>query len=179
MFKRSNSVSKQEIYSGKPNNILCLGYKVQKGDRNSLIGCKLGSLGLPMINSYPNSHVNTLKSQLWDRLLCVIGEEAMFALLLKTSIFIPLAGGKDRQTYYQLCGELYFSFCNWHTTNFSAFFFHLQDGWKSALLTLTVTQFSDAPSWNLIPQRSLLEWSRDNAYDGSGVLTFCVECDNQ
>ncbi|KAF8543650.1 hypothetical protein BDD12DRAFT_192287 [Trichophaea hybrida] len=95
IFKRS----KQQCL--QPNNILCLGYRIQ--NEHNKFPVRPGALNIPVFNFYPNSHVNTLKSQLWDRLLYVIGEVAMITLLLKTCIFIPLAGGKDKQTYYQLC----------------------------------------------------------------------------
>lgn len=96
LFQRSLSAaprSRDAVYPGKPNHILGLGCKIQ---------------GMRLLNTYPNSHVNTLKSQLWERLLQVIGMNAMFKLLLETSIFIRLgaaAGKKDQMQYYQLSGE--------------------------------------------------------------------------
>lgn len=87
------------VFRGRPNHILCLGFT---GERR-----KGTHFGVHMVNKYPNSHVNALKSQKWDRLLQVIGEAAMVALLLETSIFVPSTSAGDRQIYYQLSGKIF------------------------------------------------------------------------
>jgi hypothetical protein len=114
--------SRDAVYPGKPNHILGLGYMVQTKNRDSLPGCNVGPFGLRLINNYPNSHVNTLKSQLWERMLRVIGEDSMYKLLLETSIFMRVGEEEDKRMYYQLSGEKFqpFSFLR------SCAFLHLQ-----------------------------------------------------
>lgn len=108
------------VYPGKPNHILSLGYAIHTpaihsagmgvGDNDRAEYHVLpGALTVPLVNRYPNSHVNTLKSRVWQRLLRVVGDAAMVHLLLGTSVFVPV-GGKERGTYYQLSGERFFSF---------------------------------------------------------------------
>lgn len=99
LFRRSYISAedpRHAVFRGRPNHILCLGFT---GERRK------GALFDVHVNKYPNSHVNALKSQKWDRLLQVIGEPAMVALLLETSIFVPLSSAGDRQIYYQLSGK--------------------------------------------------------------------------
>jgi len=97
------------VYPGKPNHILALGYAIQSsnGGSGDHAECHvvLGPLAIPLVNRYPNSHVNMLKSQIWERLLRVIGDRAMFNLLLGTCVFMRVGEEADRRTYYQLSGE--------------------------------------------------------------------------
>lgn len=59
------------------------------------------------MNYYPNTHITTLKSRLWGKVLETIGEEPMLDLLLNTSIFLQLNQENDvsKSNYYQLAGE--------------------------------------------------------------------------
>ncbi|KAA8900825.1 hypothetical protein FN846DRAFT_127446 [Sphaerosporella brunnea] len=102
---RASRGSRDAIFPGKPNNILGLGYyMVHTQNRESLKGGQAGPLGFQVVNKYPNSHVNALKSHLWERLLRVIGEGSMFKLLLDTSIFMRVGEEQDKRMYYQLSG---------------------------------------------------------------------------
>lgn len=108
LFYRSQNApkaSKLAIYPGKPNHILTQGYKLHQYHRKSLPGFNPGQLGIQVINTYPNSHVNTIKGPLWGKLLLLIKEDVMLKLLLDTSVFISLGKEENKNNYYQLCGK--------------------------------------------------------------------------
>lgn len=108
LFRRSfNSPkgSKAAVFPGRPNHIFALGYVVHSQSRNGITGCHVGPLGIQLLNRYPNSHVITVKSNLWNKLLQLIGDEIMFKLLIDTCIFIPVGEERAKKTYYQLCGK--------------------------------------------------------------------------
>ncbi|RPB27373.1 hypothetical protein L211DRAFT_536952 [Terfezia boudieri ATCC MYA-4762] len=69
-----------------PTNILTGGYKFKNGD---------------IVCSIPNTHVQTLKSPLWQQLLKLIREAVMLDLLLTTSVFIFT----KNDCFYQLIGN--------------------------------------------------------------------------
>lgn len=59
-----------------------------------------------VVSHYPNSHVSTLKNNLWADVLGLLGmegERIMIDLILKFGIFVAVESGKEN--YYQLCGK--------------------------------------------------------------------------
>lgn len=86
-----------------PNHVLSFGYSCVQGSRTSLPGIQQGMMGLNIANEYPNSHVNTLRTPVWTRLLDMVGRECMFDLLLRRCVFMPL-GPETKRNYYQLSG---------------------------------------------------------------------------
>lgn len=103
LCKRRSIGAKYPKPRGKAN-ILCYGYTPPSANQDT--PCYMGALETAQpVSNYPNSHINTLKSQQWERLLVLIGRDRMFKLLLSNSIFLPLGEDKDKMIYYQLCGK--------------------------------------------------------------------------
>lgn len=106
------------------------------------------------MNYYPNTHITTLKSRLWGKVLETIGEEPMLDLLLNTSIFLQLNQENDvsKSNYYQLAGEFlgrgeerisafFFTFA------FFIFFFFILSVFR-LLLFLSWKRIAGNPSWS-------------------------------
>lgn len=94
------------MYPGKPNNILAQGYSLNN-NRYAGPGFSVGPLGIDVVNFYPNTHIGTLKSPMWARLLQIVGDEVILDLLLNTSIFPQLDGNLydvTKANFYQLAG---------------------------------------------------------------------------
>lgn len=84
----------------KPKNILTNGFKLAYGFTPKKQ--RAGIIGVDVETEYPNNYYETVKSKPWQELLKVVGEDAMFDVLMNTNLFSAI--GHDN--YYQLAGRL-------------------------------------------------------------------------
>lgn len=80
----------------KPPHTLCLGYQraSSHGENGVTLSAATGISGL--VNLYPNTNVDAVKSQPWVNLLASLGKDGdkfMANLLLECALFVPVDSG--------------------------------------------------------------------------------------
>lgn len=97
--------SKKNCPNGRTQHLLCQGFQKDVSAR-SIRQEENHISGIPGVQSvYPNSHVTSMKSRLWQQVLLLMGKEgerAMIDLILDCGIFLEVGSGKG--IYHQLSG---------------------------------------------------------------------------